>query len=88
MALAFVEVFRGEAKRIIYADNANRRIEYFPQKEGRVPEPTPMEQAFDVPSYLEAQGFRYECASSDSPARRNILESRKDGIHLTSWHWS
>lgn len=77
MALAFVDVFRGEAERIIYADTANRRIEYFPPKEGRVPEPTPMEQVLDVPSYLEAQGFHYECASSDSPARRDILESRK-----------
>ncbi|MEF3168221.1 MAG: DUF1887 family protein [Deltaproteobacteria bacterium] len=77
MALAFVEVFRGEVEQIIYVDTANRRIEYLPQKEEGVQGPTTMGQVFDVPSYLEAQGFQYECASSDSPARRDIIESRK-----------
>lgn len=65
MALGFVEVFRGIASRILYTDTAHGRIEVLPDAAGHVPAAVPMTDVLDVPSYLAAQGFRFQRARSD-----------------------
>ena len=82
MMLGFVEAFRQRGVRTIYADTAHRRIEEIGGYE------MPMENVLDVPSYLAAQGIRFDHADSDDDARRTIIERRATltrfiGEHIT-----
>ena len=83
MSLAFVEVFRGLASRILYTDTAHRRIEYLASsaQDGvtavPAPAPTPMSNVLDVPGYLRAQGFRFQRALSDEADWRERAAARK-----------
>jgi len=77
MALGFVEVFRGIARRIIYTDTAHRRIEILPDSRGAVSDPVPMQDVLDVPRYLAAQGFSFGHALSDDTDWRERAASRK-----------
>jgi len=81
MSLAFVEVFRDLASRILYTDTAHRRIEYLASSAhdgpATVPEPTPMSNVLDVPAYLRAQGFQFQRALSDDAAWHERAVARK-----------
>ncbi len=76
MSIAFVEVFRGIATRILYTDTAHRRIEYLPS-EADPPAPSPMPNVLDVPGYLRAQGFHFQQAVSDDPTWQQQVAVRK-----------
>ena len=76
MSIAFVDVFRGIASRILYTDTAHRRIEYLPS-EADPPAPTPMPNVLDVPGYLRAQGFHFQRAVSDDPTWQQHAAARK-----------
>ncbi len=71
MMLGFVEVFREQGARLIYADTAHRRIEVMNDASM-----IPMKDVLDVPGYLAAQGMRYDRADSDDPARIAQIELR------------
>lgn len=77
MSLGFVEAFRGIATHILYTDTAHRRIEYLPNAQASLPEPTPMGNVLDVPLYLAAQGFRFRRAASDEISWREGVSQRK-----------
>jgi hypothetical protein len=81
MLLAFVEVFRDLASRILYTDTAHRRIEYLASsaqhEPAAIPAPTPMSNVLDVPAYLRAQGFQFQRALSDDAAWRERAAARK-----------
>lgn len=77
MSMGFVDMFRGEASRIIYTDTAHRRIEILPDGKQRAVEPEPMKDVLDVPEYLAAQGFRFSKAVSDDPAWCEQAAGRK-----------
>lgn len=77
MSLGFVEVFREVARNIIYTDTSHRRIEILPDSSGVVAPSIEMTNVLNVPTYLEAQGFRYLRARSDDPAWRNHVPSRE-----------
>lgn len=77
MSLGFVEVFRGVARNILYTDTSHRRIEIFPDISGAAAPSIEMTNVLDVPTYLEAQGFRYLRARSDDPSWRNRVASRQ-----------
>ncbi|MEA1051768.1 DUF1887 family CARF protein [Lamprobacter modestohalophilus] len=81
MSLAFVEVFRDLASRILYTDTAHRRIEYLASstqdERQAVPMPTLMTNVLDVPTYLRAQGFQCQRACSDDLAWRERAAARK-----------
>lgn len=77
MSFGFVEAFRGIAAHILYTDTAHRRIEYLPNAQASVPEPTPMGNVLDVPLYLAAQGFRFRRAASDEVSWREVVSQRK-----------
>ncbi|MFB1487672.1 MULTISPECIES: Card1-like endonuclease domain-containing protein [unclassified Thiocapsa] len=77
MSLGFVEAFRGIASRILYTDTAHRRIEYLPNADAPLPEPTPMSNTLDLPDYLAAQGFRFRHAVSDDASWRESAKQRK-----------
>ncbi len=83
MALGFVEVFRGDAARIVYADTQHRRIEYLPQTGRDVLPARPMVDVLDVESYLAAQGFVLSGAQSDEPGWMAAVAHRKEAAkHL------
>jgi hypothetical protein len=77
MALAFVDVFRDIADKIIYTDTSHRRIEVFPNPSGNALSPVQMRNVLDVPHYLEAQGFCYLNARSDNADWQQKVASRK-----------
>ncbi|MFP4247516.1 MAG: Card1-like endonuclease domain-containing protein [Halochromatium sp.] len=81
MSLAFVEVFRGLASRILYTDTAHRRIEYLANSAqdgpASIPTPTPMSNVLDVPAYLRAQGFQFQRAVSEDPRWTTLAAARK-----------
>ncbi|WP_200388022.1 Card1-like endonuclease domain-containing protein [Thiocapsa imhoffii] len=77
MSFGFVEAFRGIASHILYTDTAHRRIEYLPNAQASLPEPTPMGNVLDVPLYLAAQGFRFRRAASDEDSWREAVSQRK-----------
>ena len=77
MSFGFVEAFRGIASHILYTDTAHRRIEYLPNAQAALPEPTPMDNVLDVPLYLAAQGFRFRRAASDDVSWREAVSQRK-----------
>ncbi len=86
MSLAFVEVCRGLASRILYTDTAHRRIEYLPNGNASLPEPTAMTNALDLPGYLGAQGFHYRRAVSDDPSWREAATRRKAACKYLGQH--
>ncbi len=86
MSLAFVEVCRGLASRILYTDTAHRRIEYLPNGNAPLPAPTAMTNTLDLPGYLAAQGFRFRCAASDEPAWRESAARRKAACKYLGQH--
>jgi hypothetical protein len=77
MALGFVEVFRGIARRTIYTDTAHRAIQTLPDTDGQVAEPQMMSNVLDIPLYLEAQGFNLKEVVSNDLAWRERAEQRK-----------
>lgn len=78
MVLGFVDVFSEVAVRVLYTDTQHRRIEYLPKRGKRVASMRPMKDVLDVPRYLQAQGFIYEGAVSDSPEWRKRADGRKN----------
>lgn len=76
MMLAFVEVFRGEA-RVVYADTQHARIETLPPPHGEPAPAVPMRDVLDVPAYLQAQGFAYAGARSDRTEELQSAAARK-----------
>lgn len=85
MALGFVEVLRGIARRIIYTDTAHRRIESLPDK-ASAPPAQPMIDVLDVPRYIAAQGLRYRSAVSDDAARLERIGQRKSAAKYLARH--
>jgi hypothetical protein len=77
MAMGLVEVWRGEAEKIIYADTQHGRIEILPDSSGKVAQAIPMGNQLDVPLYLRAQKFSYAGAASDDPAWLDRVNARK-----------
>ncbi|MEA3411105.1 MAG: DUF1887 family CARF protein [Pseudomonadota bacterium] len=77
MTLAFFDVFRGIAHRIIYTDTSNGRIETLPEEKGGDTEFMPLRDVLDVPLYLTAQGFRYRTSRSDDPSDVDRIQARK-----------
>ncbi|MEI7844030.1 MAG: DUF1887 family CARF protein, partial [Gallionellaceae bacterium] len=59
MAMGLVDVWRGEANRIIYVDTKHRCIEILPDAQGKVEPAITMGNELDVPTYLRIQGFNY-----------------------------
>ena len=90
IALGFVEALRGIASRILYTDTAHRRIEYLNSAAGTTesppPEPTPMHNVLDVPSYLRAQGFQFRRAASDGDDWRTLAAARKAACKFIGKH--
>lgn len=90
MSLAFVEVFRGLASRILYTDTAHRRIEYLASSAqdgpAAVPAPTAMSNVLDVPAYLRAQGFQFQRALSEDAAWRERAAARKAACKFLGRH--
>lgn len=83
MALGFVEVFRGIARRIIYTDTAHGQIESLPDTRGGIAAPQPMSDVLDVPRYLAAQGLSCRCSASDDAERlARIVERKAATKHL------
>lgn len=60
MVLGFFEMFRGIAQRIIYTDTQHHCIEVVHHHAREKPDPVPMADVLDVPSYLAAQGFHFQ----------------------------
>lgn len=92
MSMGLVDVWRGEADKIIYVDTSHRRIEILPDSKGHVAPSIPMGNELDVPAYLRAQGFKYVKAASDDPAWRERVMNRKEvckflGRHAGSLTW-
>jgi hypothetical protein len=88
MAMGFVDMFRGEATRILYTDTAHRRIEILPEAKQQATEPESMRDVLDVPTYLAAQGFRFSVAVSDDPAWRERVAQRKAACKYLGRHAS
>ena len=86
MMLGFVDIFRGDAARILYTDTRHRRIEYFPAPRQPAIPPTPMADVLNVIDYLRAQGFLYRDACSDSPEWRKSAAARKESAKLMGKH--
>jgi hypothetical protein len=87
MAIAYVEVFRGIAQRILYTDTAHQRIEYLPsERDAAVPTPTPMTNVLDVPGYLRAQGFHCQRPRSDEADWQQRVARRKGACKFLGKH--
>ena len=78
MSMGLVEVWRGEANKIIYADTQHGRIEILPASNGEVSPAIPMGNQLDVPLYLRAQKFNYAGAASDDVAWLALTNPRKE----------
>lgn len=77
MTLGFVDVFRERADRIIYTDTAHGRIEVIHDRRTGAPQSEPMRDVLTVPHYLEVQGFRYQCSTSDDAGQVARIEARR-----------
>ncbi|MDP2823517.1 MAG: DUF1887 family CARF protein [Sulfuritalea sp.] len=86
MALGFVEMFRGIARRIIYTDTDHRRIETLPDDKTAAHAATPMTDVLDVPRYLAAQGLAYRRAASDDTHWCGRAASRKAAAKYLACH--
>lgn len=86
MAMGFVDMFRGDAARIIYTDTAHGRIEILPDKKQAAADPEPMRDVLNVNSYLAAQGFRVSSAVSDDETWREQAAARKAACKYLGRH--
>ncbi|MCP9465234.1 MAG: DUF1887 family CARF protein [Nitrospira sp.] len=76
MTLGFVEALRERVDRIIYTDTAHDQIEVINDRHRADPQPEPMWDVLDVPTYLAIQGFRYIESRGDNPTVLQHLEKR------------
>lgn len=77
MTLAFFDLLRDVADRVVYTDTEHGVVEHLPVGAAAPEHPAPMESVLDVPLYLGAQGMTLRRAASDDPARRERSDARK-----------
>lgn len=82
MSMALIDVWKGEANRIIYVDTRHRCIEILPDAQGHVEPAITMGNELDVPTYLRIQGFNYAGAASDDAAWLEQAAKRKEVCKL------
>ena len=78
MSMGLVDVWRGEANKIIYSDTQHGRIEILPDAKGHVSPAIAMENRLDVPLYLRTQKFNYAGAASDNLQWVELANERKE----------